>query len=267
MLLFFWRVLIFCRIKSKGGCVSKLNIFVFFIISLYQSAVLSATIRVGEGSYIDFGGSQVSSEDLSIDNRGEVDFGTSQVLLTNLSNQTNALINAASSVLSINGNWFNAGDFNAMTSTVQFLDGPTPVSEISGQTTFYNLTARTNSGKVLSFEAGSQHAITNSLELSGIAGNLLSIISDSSGEEAFLNLLQSASQLIDYVDVTDNYANGQVIAPGIPADYNSVQGSNVRGWFGVPLQFPVPSLSLFSLILLAALMLLVFLFNQKKQFN
>jgi hypothetical protein len=246
--------------NQKRACLMTL-----FVSLIIFNAANSASISVGEGSFVDFGGAQITTESLSIDNSGEVDFGTSQILLTDLSNQANAFVNAANSVLSITGNWFNVGDFDPVSSTVRFIDGPATSVQVTGDTTFNELIAMTAVGKVLSFEAGSTQTIATNLEFTGVDGNLLTIVSTIPGAVANISLNRDASQLIDYVDVTDNYGIWQRIAPGSPADYNSIQGSNVRGWFGTPLQFPVPTLSVFSLILLALSMIILFFFSQRKQ--
>lgn len=242
----------------------KIKCSLCLIILCINSPLFAASISVGSGSFVDFGGAQISSANLSFENSGEVDFGTSQIVLTDFSNQASALVDAASAVLSISGNWFNVGEFRAMSSMVEFIDGTTSTSAISGQTTFNDLIVASATGKVLQFESGSQQSIENHLELTGVSGSLLTLVSSIDGDEAFLNLSRNGTQLIDFVDVTDNYATGQVIAPGLAGDYNSVQGSNVRGWFGVPLEMPVPTLGFLGQILLAASLFLIILFNQKK---
>jgi hypothetical protein len=238
----------------------KFKALICFFILIMFSHVKAATISVGSGSSLDFGGATISSSGLTLDNSGQVDFGSSQILLSNLSNQANALMLAANSVLTVTGNWFNGGSFDAMTSSVQFIDGVSPVSQITGQTTFNEMIATTSNGKVLSFAAGIEQAVVNNLELTGIDGNLLMIVSDNPGNQALLSLYRDATQSVDYVDVSDNHGVWQVIAPGTPSSYNSIQGPNVRGWFGTPLQFPVPTIGYIGQILLIVLMLIMFTF-------
>ena len=158
------------------------------IILCINSPLFAASISVGSGSFVDFGGAQISSANLSFENSGEVDFGTSQIVLTDFSNQASALVDAASAVLSISGNWFNVGEFRAMSSLVEFIDGTTSTSAISGQTTFNDLIVASATGKVLQFESGSQQSIENHLELTGVSGSLLTLVSSIDGDEAFLNL-------------------------------------------------------------------------------
>ena len=237
----------------------KFKIIIFINLVLFHILSFAASINVGSGSHVDFGSTTISSNGLSLHNHGQIEFGNSSLQFSNLSNQSSAVINAANSVLYITENWLNNGIFNAMTSSVQFVDGVTGSSSISGQTTFSELNVTSTLGKNLIFESGRQQTIPQNLILNGINGNILIIFSDSAGDEALLNLEGNATQNINFVDVTDNYGVWQILAPGSPNNYNSIEGNNVRGWFGTTLQIPVPTIGLWAQLLLISSMLLIYL--------
>ncbi len=237
---------------------------VFFFLS--STAVQSASINVGSGSFVDFGGAVVNHPDLSLENNGEVLLTSTMILLNSFSNQASGVIDVSSSVLSVFGDWENSGDFVGAGATVNLIDG-NPVSRVSGDTVFHELLISTTVGKTITFESGSQTTVLNNLLLSGVNNNLLVINSDMAGEEALLSLDRNASQTIEFVDVTDNFATNQVIAPGEPSAYDSIQGNNVRGWFGVPLHLPVPSLGLIGQVMMALLFMLLFIYSDKRNRN
>ena len=228
---------------------------------------MAASIDIGQGSTVNFGNSIVNNPSHSLSNSGTAIFADSTTSLLSFSNSNNAQSSANGATISIVEDWDNNGTFNAGNSTVNFIDGGSNTSKISGETRFNILTVASTVDKLLEFQASSQQIVMQHLQLTGVDGNLLTIISDSPGDEAMLALALSASQLIDYVDVTDNYGTAQVIAPGSPESFNSIQGSNVRGWFGTPLAFPIPSLSLIGLLILSTVLILLASKNKIKGFN
>ena len=56
-------------------------------------------------------------------------------------------------------------------------------------------------------------------------------------------------QLKTIVDVADNNASGVTLAPGTPAQYNSVDSGNLYNWFGF--RQAIPTLSMLALGVLA----------------
>jgi hypothetical protein len=141
-----------------------------------------------------------------------------------------ATLQAQASTISLAGNWDNRGTFGAGTGTVLFEDGCVPnLSSIAGSTTFFDLRITTSTGKTVRFEAGVTQKILDGLTLMGAPGNLLVIRSSIPGQQAFLDLAPAASQLIDYVDVADNGATGQDLAPGA----HSIDSGNTTGWLFV----------------------------------
>ena len=84
------------------------------------------------------------------------------------------------------------------------------------------------------FPAGQTQAVAHALAFTGAAGALVTIRSNSAGAAGNLALAGGATQTIDYVDVADNHATVQPIAPGPAASFHSVKGSNSNGWFQPP---------------------------------
>ena len=142
-------------------------------------------------------------------------------------------LQAQASTIRLAGNWDNRGTFDAGIGTVLFEDGCVPnLSSIAGSNTFFDLRIITSTGKTVQFEAGATQKVLDGLTLMGAPGNLLVIRSSIPGQRAFLDVAPTASQLIDYVDVADNAATGQFLAPGrTAAAAHSIDSGNNFRWF------------------------------------
>jgi hypothetical protein len=244
--------------SSKIGRILTCTLF-----GCWAMAIQAGSITVGQGSSLDLGSAVFQNPAHELINHGTLDFGESSSLLGNFANTASA--DAAGAQIQIVGDWSNTGLFTAGNSLVQFVDGGSGTSLILGSSNFNALTAITNTGKVLAFEAGQEQGISSRLELIGAAGNLLTIVSTAPGQEALTRLSDAATQQVDFVDVSDNHGVMQVIAPGEPVDYNSIRGPNVRGWFSLPLFFPIPSLNLIGLFAMAFLMLMTMAYRQQRK--
>jgi len=164
------------------------------------------------------------------------------------------MLQAQASTIQLAGNWDNRGTFDPGTGTVRVEDGCSvpEMSDVGGSNTFFDLVVTTSTGKKVRFQAGGTQTILDHLTLMGAPGNLLMIRSTMPGEQAFLNLAQTGSQQIDYVDVADNGATGRLLAPGPAATHHSIDSGNTTGWFftfagAVPV---VSGLGLAALVLL-----------------
>jgi len=160
-------------------------------------------------------------------------------------------LQAQASTIELAGNWDNRGTFDAGTGTVLLDDGcGTPeIASVLGSNTFFDLRATTSTGKTVQFAAGATQTVLDGLTLMGAPGNRLVIRSTIPGQQAFLNLVPSASQLIDYINVADNGATGQVLVMNPPEAAHSIDAGNTTRWFfaGKP---SVPALSAGALGLL-----------------
>ncbi|MBI5195452.1 MAG: hypothetical protein HZA10_03920 [Nitrospirae bacterium] len=151
--------------------------------------------------------------------------GTLQLFHDNLDINGN-FINSAGTFsannLNINvaGNWTNSATFTG-TGTVT-LDGANQT--IYGDTTFYNLTKSVTTPATLIFKAGKTQIIINNLTLQGTNGNLLALVSSSSG--SFWNVNPQGTRNISFVNVKDSY---NVNTTSIIAA-NSVDSHNNFNW-------------------------------------
>lgn len=244
------------RLGRIASCVSLLS---------FALTANAGTISIGQGSSLDFGGATINAPSTSLTNNGNLNLGSSVSSFLDFTTLSAANTEGGTALVQIVGTWSNDGDFAAGSSAVRFIDGGSGISRILGASTFSTLSAISASGKTVVFESAQQQVVTDQLDLLGANGNLLNIVSTSTGTEAFLSLNPGATQQVQFVNVSDNHGVAQVIAPGTPGEYNSVQGLNVRGWFGTPLSFAIPALSVSGLVLLSLLMLLVVAYTQRSR--
>jgi len=152
--------------------------------------------------------------------RGNLTIGDSAALIANSNN------------IFIDGDWTNAGTFEAGTSTVVF-ENAAIQSNISGSTTFYNLTCITP-GKELVFEANTYTTIEGILIIEGEDGNNVHLRSSLTGEgNEFDIYITSVSNnhgdpYLEYITVTDSDAYGPIV--DIPCRNETVNGRNNTGW-------------------------------------
>ncbi len=110
------------------------------------------------------------------------------------------ILTAPSGSFTVSGDWIrSSGTFTVGTGTVT-LNGTN--QDISGSTTFYNLTKTVSSADTLTFEAGSTQTISGILTLSGAASNLLSLRSSVPG--SIWTIASSGSRSLAYLDVQDS---------------------------------------------------------------
>jgi len=188
--------------------------------------------------------------------------GTLQVNSGQLNNvrsltiQPGGVIDGGSGTIQVAGNWTNSGTFNAGTGTVDFRDlCAFGNAVIMGSTTFSRASFVTSSGKNYVFAVGTTQTITALLEIAGPAGDPIQFRSSLPGQVAFIDLVNSGTQLIQHVGVTDVWATGQCLAPG---QSNEGGGGNANNWFcgsgGGGAVTPIPAMDEAALIALAMLL-------------
>lgn len=234
----------------------------------------AAAIIVGAGSSLDFADNSVDlgCSDLTI-------AGSVTASAANLASITNIGLDggsftAGASRISLGGSFANAGSFVSGSSRVAIVDAcGNGVSQLSGATSFYDFVAVTSSAKQISFPAGVPQSVAHSLTLQGSMGHLLNIGSSVAGQQGVLALAKGAAQTISYVNARDNHASIAHIAPGPPAQFNSVDGGNLLNWFldaasgGAPA--PAPALGHGRWVLAAAVLLAAArnLFRRKRKLS
>ena len=204
---------------------------VFLFVGMATNNVAHADIVVPAAGSIALGG---SSNDL-----GFTDVTVAGTLLLqngSLSNVRNLTIApggsvvAGSGVITLSGNWNNAGSFSAGTGAIQFVDAPGCLagSTISGSSTFATLSLVSTCGKLYRFAVGSNQTIGTLLTVSGTAALPLRLESTGAAQIAFINL--TGQQLINDLAVTNVRATGVALAPTLT---NQNPTGVAIGWFGL----------------------------------
>lgn len=236
--------------------VNSIRVLSLIAVSIIASSqVLAAGITIGSGSSISIGSGAIHLGCGDLVNNGQLSLGSGVVDVTNNVSNNNQF-NGNSGLLKFGGDWSNSGTFTAGTSTIAVVDecGDGTIT-FDNSTEFYNLTMITTSGKTVFIESGEEQKIAHDLVFTGTSGNFLTLRSSIPDIKTFTSLSSGGTQLIDWVDVKDNFAEFpfQHIAPSEPWVFNSVDsGGNFR-WF---IQFvPIPAMSGLGTLLLVALMI------------
>jgi hypothetical protein len=226
----------------------------------------AATVTVGGGSSVDFADARVDfgCGDLLVEGSAG---GSSATLfsLANLSLSAGSVFDPNASSISLGGDFANAGSFKPGSSQLSLVDAcGNGKSQITGSTSFYDLSVTSNTGKQLILPAGATQNVAHSLSLQGLAGNLLQVMSSTAGVKARLILAAGAIQFVDYVNIRDNDASGSpTIAPGTPVAYHSINAGGLVNWFNardnggggdIASVIPAPALGRGAALLLAALL-------------
>ncbi len=139
------------------------------------------TIEAGETYTLDPNETFIVDANLTIDATGTLD------------------ASAANTNISLSGNWANSGTFIPGTSsTVTFTDSGT-VSNITGNTTFYNFTCVTAS-KQFNFTEGSTQTVNGTFNMNGQAnGTEIALRSTVTGSKWYIQV--PTGQTVKYLDV------------------------------------------------------------------
>lgn len=228
---------------------------VFLLAGMAALNVAYADISVPAGGNIALGG-------------GSTDLGCSDITVAGTLLLQNGSLNnvrsftiaaggsvvAGSGVITLSGNWNNAGSFNAGTGTVNFVDAPncSTGSTISGSTTFATFGLVSTSGKLYRFAPGSTQSILTLLTASGTAALPLRLESAGDLQTAFINL--TGQQLMNDLAVNDLRAIGVPLAPALR---NRNPTGVAIGWFGLTeASYVVPAASGFTLGVICLCLLL-----------
>ena len=194
-----------------------------------------AGISVGNGASFHVGDATIDVNCLNLETAGQFVLGGGLVNGVNLlSIESTGELSGDTGSVQFAGDWWNAGLFDAAQSSVSMQDGcGASESLMLGDNSFYNFSASTSTGKTFSIEAGSVQAFANELSLHGAEPNQrLKIRSSVNGQSVHFNLAAQGAQQINAVEVKDNDATaGQLLAPGLPAAFASVDAGNNKNWF------------------------------------
>jgi len=241
------------NLRSSGRLRHALTIPAWLLLA----ASAHAAITVPAGGSISLAGGALDMGCTDITVGGSLQDGSAAI--TNVRNVTiqagappDGTLDGGSGSITLAGNWSDSGTFIPGSSSVNFVDNPgcATASTISGNTTFNNLSLVSSIGKVYTIPPDTTQTVIHALTIQGVAGNPIQITSGVPGQKGFINLLEGP-QNIAHVGVSDNWASGQPLAPLLT---NEGGTGNSRGWFGIPLNVPVPALGAAGLALLALLL-------------
>jgi hypothetical protein len=224
------------------------------LLALGGAGAACAEVHIPAGAHWELGAARLELGGGSLVVGGRLALGSGQAeAIAGVDLLAGGRIDAGSGTLRLFGPWRNQGSFDAGTSRVEFTDGTLASADVSGSTRFHHAGWNSSTGKTWRFAAGSTQSFAGQLDIHGLPGAPIRIISDTPGQPAYFDLLPGGTQDITDVAVTDVHAVGQHLAP---AQLNQ-GGSNALGWFagiasGV---LQVPASSQAALALLAALLL------------
>lgn len=227
-----------------------------FLFAAFATPALAQVI-VPTGAAFSLGGGRLDLGNTSLQVGGSFAIGSGSVQnadsVTILSGGT---LDGGSGLLTLFGDWSNAGTFTAGTGTVSFVDGGLAQSNVGGNSTFDNVSFVSATGKNYVFAVGTTQSVSGLLTIQGTAAQGIQFKSSSAGQVANVNLLPGGSQSIQYVGVSDVHATGQNLAAN---ETNDGGTGNATGWFGAGINgggnaVPTPTLSGIGLLLLALLM-------------
>jgi hypothetical protein len=187
--------------------------------------------QIGAGSRVDFGDAAVNLGCGDLKVLGDAAASASRLGGIGMLDigGTGSLM-AGSAQLALSGDFVRSGSFDAGSSTVSIVDAcPGSTSRVSGGTVFQHLTVASSTGRTLELAAGQATTVLGRLTLQGAQGQLLKLRSSSAGTPAQLSA--TAQQSVQFVDVADNRATGEVIAFGKPDQFQSQAGGNLFRWF------------------------------------
>lgn len=245
-------------------------------LTLCPLAAQAVGLSIGAGGTVnlDVGTIDLGCGDLVIDGNLNLDSGTYDNVSAVVIN-SGGMLNGNSGTINLSGGWSNnGGTTNPGNSQVTFgTDCGANTISVSGNSSFSSMTVQTNNGRQITFEAGSTTSVLDNLIMNGAgdennSANLLKVRSSSPGNPAFL--MVEGNYAINKVDVQDNHASlpGEWINLGLAENFDSIDGPGNLRWFqsGVAAvnSVPIPTLSEWTLALLALLMLGMGMFRTRR---
>lgn len=232
----------------------KLALRMLFGALLFSAAPLMAQVVVPASAGFSLNGGSIDLAGSSLQVAGTFDLGAGAIQnAANIGILAGGSINGGSGTITLFGDFSNLGSFTAGTGHVNFVDGALALSNITGNTTFANLSFVSLTGKSYAFGVGSTQSIQNQLQILGTSSFGIQIKSSIPGQVAFINLLAGGTQDINYVGVSNVHATGIHLAPTLTNDGGT---GDSTGWFaqggsGTDPAIPIPTLSFGMLLLLA----------------
>jgi hypothetical protein len=217
-----------------------------------------ADLVIPSGAVVSLGGGNVDLGCTDATNAGTLNIGAGSLATRNLAILAGGVFGANQGSTTVAGSFFDAGTFNAGTGVVRFVDGCALNSAtLTGSTSFYDARFNSATGKNYLFAVGTTQSVAHVLEINGTAPAPIQFRSTAPGQVAFIDLAVAGTQSISHVGVSDVWATGQFLAPGLS---NEGGTGNANRWFGTsgppgPLDVTaIPTLGDAGLILLIVML-------------
>jgi hypothetical protein len=245
--------------EGAGACVRLIACTAALLISVVAGqAKADLVVPVGATTSLGSGIVDLACSDLVVGGTVRVQSGAVRNV-RNVTIQSGGAIDGGSGVIQVGGNWTANGSFVAGTGEVDFRDlCGVGAASISGDTTFFRASFVSTTSKNYIFGVGSTQRIFSVLEVSGATPSPIQFRSATPGHIASIDLVNSGTQLIQHVGVTDVWSTGQCLAPG---QSNEEGGGNAKNWFicssgggGGSTPASIPALDAAALLALAALL-------------
>lgn len=218
-----------------------------------DAALAAGQLRVGSGATLDTGSGQLDLGCGSLQLDGQASGRWSGI--DSVTVGSGAVLGTER--LDFGGNWQSMGAAR-IPGTVAWVDAcARSPAALLGDNDFDSLLIHSPTGLERRLDANGSKRIRQALSLQGGAARLR-LASTSAGVQASVSLDFGASQDVNRIEVRDiDSTSGQTIAPGRPADFDSVNAGNNRNWFIELVAIPVPTLGALGLGLMALLLLFV----------
>jgi hypothetical protein len=245
--------------EGAGACVRLIACTAALLISVVAGqAKADLVVPVGATTSLGSGIVDLACTDLVVGGTVRVQSGAVRNV-RNVTIQSGGAIDGGSGVIQVGGNWTANGSFVAGTGEVDFRDlCGVGAASISGDTTFFRASFVSTTSKNYIFGVGSTQRILSVLEISGATPSPIQFRSATPGQVASIDLVNSGTQLIQHVGVTDVWSTGQCLAPG---QSNEGGGGNAKNWFicssgggGGSTPASIPALDAAALLALGALL-------------
>jgi hypothetical protein len=245
--------------EGAGACVRLIACTAALLISVVAGqAKADLVVPVGATTSLGSGIVDLACSDLVVGGTVRVQSGAVRNV-RNVTIQSGGAIDGGSGVIQVGGNWTANGSFVAGTGEVDFRDlCGVGAAGISGDTTFFRASFVSTTSKNYIFGVGSTQRILSVLEISGATPSPIQFRSATPGQVASIDLVNSGTQLIQHVGVTDVWSTGQCLAPG---QSNEGGGGNAKNWFicssgggGGSTPASIPALDAAALLALGALL-------------
>ena len=189
---------------------------------MYQSA--SSQLKVEGDACAGSTTNSYTSEKLSILSGDTLTLGTSETITTYDFENAGTVTVTGNGVINTSHDWANTGTFTSGTSTVNLTGADSSTQTLSGNTTFYNLSATTTSnsaGRTIRYTAGTTTTVTGTWTMTGATSKILTLESSTSSAWSINPTITNVS----YITVSYSTNTGLNFCAS-----NSTDGNNNTAW-------------------------------------